>query len=206
MIDFSPIARGYDVRNRMMTAGLDILWRRRAVALIPSALRILDLACGTGDMCIALGRRFPFAELRGVDISAAMLDCARRKCPRATFAEGDVLAAQWGAPDVVTCAFGFRNFPDKAAVLAKAAEVLPAGGHLLVLELWRPANRFMGALVSAWLRAFAFSFAGSVRAEYAYLRRSIRETWSADEFVAHAASVTLFTRLGGPKSVPALDD
>jgi len=188
MIDFSPIARGYDLRNRLMTAGLDILWRRRAVALIPSASRILDLACGTGDMCIALGRRFPSAGLRGIDISAAMLEAAKRKCPHSSFSEGDVLAAEWGTPDAVTCAFGFRNFPDKDAVLAKAAETLPVGGHLLVLELWRPASRVIGALVSTWLRVFAFFLAGSGRAEYAYLRRSIVKTWSADEFVDHAAS------------------
>ena len=197
MIDFSNIARGYDVRNRMMTFGLDILWRRRAAALLPAASRVLDLACGTGDFCLAVRRRLPSAELRGIDISQTMLSVARRKCPGVSFEEGDALAADWGAPDAVVCAFGFRNFPDKNAVLAKAADSLSSGGHLLVLELWRPANRVLGALVSAWLSVFALLFAGSVRKEYEYLRRSIGETMSADEFAAaaSAAGFTLSRRL-----------
>ena len=187
MIDFSKIARGYDWRNRLMTFGLDVLWRRRSAALVPRASRILDLACGTGDFCCALRRRFPEAEIRGVDISEGMLEMARVKCPGAEFSAGDVMSAEWGAPDLVSCAFGFRNFPEKGAVLARAARALPEGGHLLVLELWRPANRALGACVSAWLWTFSLLFARGERAEYDYLRRSIGATLSADEFSALAA-------------------
>ena len=206
VIDFSKIARGYDWRNRMMTLGLDVLWRRRAVALVPRASRILDLACGTGDFCRALRRRFPEAEIRGVDISEGMLEMARVKCPGAEFSAGDVMSVEWGAPDLVSCAFGFRNFPEKGAVLAKAAEALPEGGHLLVLELWRPANRALGACVSAWLWMFSAIFARAERAEYDYLRRSIGATLGADEFTALAerAGFALRRRLALFPSATAL--
>ena len=186
VIDFSQIARGYDWRNRLMTFGLDVLWRRRSAALMPRASRILDIACGTGDFCLVLRRRFPEAKVRGVDLSEGMLEIARRKCPGMEFVAGDVMSVEWGAPDMVSCAFGFRNFPEKGAVLAKAASVLPNGGHLLVLELWRPANRVMGSCVSAWLWLFSTLFARAERAEYDYLRRSISTTLGADEFIALA--------------------
>ncbi len=191
MIDFSRIAKGYDRCNHMMSGGLDVLWRRRSVAMLASHARMLDLACGTGDSCVALHRRFPSAEISGVDLSSGMLEIARRKCPYAHFAVGDVLAADWGSPDAITCAFGFRNFPDKEAVLRSAADVLPSGGELLVLEFWRPKNRFIGGCVSLWLRIFTFLFAGSRRAEYNYLRRSIETTLSVDEFISCAASAGL---------------
>jgi len=167
------------------------MWRRRAAALIPSATRILDLACGTGDFCLVLQKHFSNAEVSGIDISAGMLDVARLKCPQMTFMQSDVLDANWGAPDAITCAFGFRNFADKDAVLAKAASTLPIGRHLLVLELWRPTNRFLGFCVSAWLRIFAALFARGSIAEYSYLRHSIEATLSADEFIAHAESIGL---------------
>lgn len=188
MIDFSRIADGYDRCNRLMSCGLDILWRRKSVAMLSGPERILDLACGTGDFCMALRRRFPDAVIHGVDLSEGMLEIARGKCPETTFAAGDVLCAEWGRPDAVTCAFGFRNFPDKDAVLRRAAEVLPDGGELLVLEFWRPRNRFVGMCVSLWLRLFTLLFAGRRKAEYDYLRRSIGETLSADEFIARAAA------------------
>jgi demethylmenaquinone methyltransferase/2-methoxy-6-polyprenyl-1,4-benzoquinol methylase len=189
-----------------MTLGLDVLWRRRAAALVPRASRILDLACGTGDFCRALRRRFPEAEIRGVDISEGMLGMARVKCPGAEFKAGDVMSAEWGAPDLVSCAFGFRNFPEKGAVLAKAASVLPNGGYLLVLELWRPASRVLGACVSAWLWIFSAIFARAERAEYEYLRRSIGATLGADEFIALAGreGFALRRRLGLLPSATAL--
>lgn len=206
MIDFSQIARGYDWRNRLMTFGLDVLWRRRSAALVPRASCILDLACGTGDFCRALRRRFPEAKVRGVDLSEGMLEIARRKCPGMEFSAGDVMSVEWGTPDLVSCAFGFRNFPEKGAVLAKAASVLPNGGYLLVLELWRPANRVMGSCVSAWLWLFSTLFARAERAEYDYLRRSISTTLGADEFIALAGreGFALRRRLGLLPSATAL--
>ena len=76
---FDAIAPGYDVTNRVISLRLDIGWRRRTVrslALRPGAL-VLDLACGTGDLCCELTRQ----GLRpvGVDRSAGMLDAARRR-------------------------------------------------------------------------------------------------------------------------------
>jgi len=188
---FNRIAGSYDRLNRLMTFGLDVGWRRRAVRLVPEdARQILDIACGTGDLVLALRKARPAATVTGLDIAEGMLAHARVKCPGVAFHEGDVLTADWGKPDAVTCAFGFRNFPDKAGVLAKAATVLPPGGTLMVLEFWRP-GRVRGFFVSQWLRLCTALFVRGEKAEYRYLRRSIETTWSQAEFEAAAEKAGL---------------
>ena len=198
---FTDIAGVYDRMNRLLSLGSDLRWRRQAAALVhgtPSA--ILDLACGTGDFAFALARRFPGAQILGVDLTPAMLDLARAKntSPNITFRLGDAqnlssLAPsfehsniQTFKPSLITCAFGFRNFPDKAAALAEAKRVLAPDGELLVLEFFRPQNRLLGGLTRLWLRAMSFLFARRNAAAYAYLRESIDKTLSAEGFIALA--------------------
>ena len=191
---FSSIADRYDAMNRIMTFGLDLHWRRAALCGIdiPPPQNILDLACGTGDFTIEALRRWPSATVTGVDITPEMLDAARRKLrgrPGAKFASGDA-ADLSGLPDgsfsLVMCAFGFRNFPDKAKVLGECFRLLAADGRLVVLELFRPSCRLSGVAVNIWIAAAARIFARKNLEEYAYLRKSVAGTVSADEFSAVA--------------------
>lgn len=194
---FTRIAGMYDALNRVLTFGIDVLWRKRALKLLaasgdPSAL--LDLATGTADLAIAAARRFPSVRVTGVDLTAAMLAVGRRKVEKAGLSgriglrEGDALALDLpdAAFDAASCAFGFRNFPDQARALGEAARVLKPGGRLLVLELFRMESRFFARLTSLWLRCVAPLFAGRSRGDYAYLRASIEQTVSAAEFVDKA--------------------
>ena len=198
---FTDIAGVYDRMNRLLSLGCDLRWRRQAAALVHgSPAAILDLACGTGDFAFALAQRFPDAQILGVDLTPAMLDLARAKntSSNITFRLGDAqnlssLAASFEQPNnrtiehsLVTCAFGFRNFPDKAAALAEAKRIMKPDGELLVLEFFRPPNRLIGALTGLWLRAMASLFARNNAAAYAYLRKSIEQTLSASEFIALA--------------------
>ena len=98
--------------------------------------------------------------------------------------EGDAcaLACADGSVDAVTCAFGFRNFPDRAAALREAARVLAPDGHLLVLELFRPRFRLLAAATAAWMACVARLFARGAREDYAYLRASVETTCSAAAF------------------------
>ncbi|HUK44207.1 MAG TPA: ubiquinone/menaquinone biosynthesis methyltransferase [Gaiellaceae bacterium] len=137
---FDRIAPVYDAMNRVMTAGLDLRWRRLAAA---AAVRpgdvVLDAACGTGDLALA-DHRAGAARVTGLDFSPRMLACARRKAPALQWIEGDVLSLPFeaGAFDAATIGFGIRNVADLELALGELRRVLRPGGRLAILELTRP--------------------------------------------------------------------
>jgi demethylmenaquinone methyltransferase/2-methoxy-6-polyprenyl-1,4-benzoquinol methylase len=136
---FDAIAPGYDVTNRVISLGLDKGWRRRTVrslGLGPGAV-VLDLACGTGDLCRELARQGLTPV--GADRSAGMLGAARTSAP---LVRGDGLALPFraGALDGIVCGFALRNFAALAPVLAECARVLRPGGRLALLEVDAPSQ------------------------------------------------------------------
>lgn len=199
---FSDIATTYDRMNRILSLGRDVRWRESAVRLVRSRpRRILDLACGTGDFAFTLARHFPDTPIAGVDLTPAMLDLARRKnqSPHITFQEGnaqDLTGLKDKTFSLVTCAFGFRNFPDPAAALREVRRVLDDDGELIVLEFFRPRHRLLGLLTALWVRTLARLFAKRHTDAYGYLTASMRATVSAAEFavLADAAGFTLAER------------
>ena len=193
---FSGIADVYDRMNHALSLGLDRRWRRIAVRSAgTSPARILDLACGTGDMSLELASAFPDASVCGVDFTPAMLEIAKGKCVgerRIEFLEADAMSLPFGRGGdertfgLATCAWGFRNFPDKAKALSECARVLEPDGTLVVLEFFRPGSGVLGSLTALWLRMLAPVLAPGRSAAYAYLRESMRETVTAEEFTAMA--------------------
>ena len=147
---FDAIAPRYDRLNRVLSFGIDVVWRKRAVARLAEALRarpdrLLDVATGTADLAIealSLGPR----EVVGVDISAGMLDGGRDKlgqrglADRVTLVQGDAADLPFGdgAFDGAFVAFGVRNFEDLGAGLAGIRRVLAPGAPLVVLETSQP--------------------------------------------------------------------
>lgn len=188
---FTEIAAVYDRMNHLLSLGLDRRWRRRAVASVKgSPARILDLACGTGDFAFAAARRFPAAEIVGVDLTPAMLARARAKntSPRIVFREGDACAIPLEGPfGLCLCAFGFRNFPDAGQALREVRRVLTADGELLVLEFFRPENAILGWITAGWLRLLSVLFAWRQRTAYRYLRESMQGMMPVSAFIAMAA-------------------
>ena len=196
---FTRIAGRYDLLNRALTFGIDLSWRRRALAMLESPTRVLDLAPGTGDLALGLAHRFPHVRVTGFDLTPAMLEIARRRIARAgcaarvAFLEGDATRLPFpdAAFDAVTCAFGFRNFPDPAVALAEAARVLIPGGTLLVLEFFRLESPFCAWATAGWLRLVAPLLARGTRADYAYLRTSIARMCSVRTFASWAQDLGL---------------
>lgn len=156
---FDSIAPAYDFMNTAMTFGLHRRWRDKALRGVCAALdgvaapRVLDLACGTGDVTLRLAGMLPDALITGADLSAGMLEVARRKLGKADaptrrrieFRQADALRMPFadGEFDAVTIAYGVRNFENLRAGYAEMRRVLRPGGMLCVIELCEPANLMM---------------------------------------------------------------
>ncbi len=147
---FASIAGSYDLNNRLHSFGRDQAWRKAAVRMARIRAgedRVLDVACGTGDLSRAFadgGAR----EVVGLDYTPEMLAIARQKRlhPRGrgdgviSYVDGDAMALPFedGAFDVVSIAFGIRNVADPDAAFTEFRRVLTPGGRLVVLEFDRP--------------------------------------------------------------------
>lgn len=147
---FDEIAPRYDLLNRVMTGGIDVLWRKRAVSLLEDALagppdRLLDIATGTADLAIEALSLNP-QEVVGIDISDGMLALGRDKLSkkglhsRVTLVQGDAadLPVEDDAFDGAFVAFGVRNFENLGAGLAGIRRALRPGAPLVILETSQP--------------------------------------------------------------------
>jgi demethylmenaquinone methyltransferase/2-methoxy-6-polyprenyl-1,4-benzoquinol methylase len=137
---FDRIAPVYDPMNRIMTAGLDLRWRRlAAAAVVRPGDEVLDAACGTGDFAVA-DLRAGAERVTGLDFSERMLERARRKEPRVEWVLGDLLALPFddGAFGAATVGFGVRNVADLELALRELRRVLEPGGRLAILEITQP--------------------------------------------------------------------
>jgi demethylmenaquinone methyltransferase / 2-methoxy-6-polyprenyl-1,4-benzoquinol methylase len=186
---FDRIAPVYDAMNRAMTLGLDQRWRRLAAeAAVRPGDRVLDAACGTGDLALAAARRG--GRVTGLDFSEAMLTRARRKAPQLEWLRGDVLSLPFadGSFDAATIGFGIRNVDDLEAGLRELARVLRPGGRLAVLEITRPSGA-LRPFFRLWFDVLV-PLAGKVLpggAAYTYLPASVRRFPGPDDLAAALA-------------------
>lgn len=204
---FARIAPRYDATNRVLTAGMDERWRRRAIALLapPHDGTILDLCCGTGDVVFHLLRTDPSLNVTGVDFCAPMLDRARERAPQeargtANFIEGDVMALPFADAsfDGATMGFSLRNVVNIDRVLCEVRRVLRPGARFINLDVSKAPNKL-------WKRMFDLYFyrivplvggiiGGSAQA-YTYLPNSLTHHPNADELRDRFARAG-FTRCG----------
>jgi demethylmenaquinone methyltransferase/2-methoxy-6-polyprenyl-1,4-benzoquinol methylase len=170
---FDRIAPRYDRLNRLLTFRLDVGWRRTTVAslaLAPGA-RVLDIACGTGDLCrdLAAAGLVPI----GIDFSAGMLASARTS---AALVRADALRLPVAdrAVDGITCGFALRNFVALDPFLAECARVLRPGGRVALLDVAEPENALLRAGHTLYFRKIVPFVGGllSDKAAYAYLPAS----------------------------------
>ncbi len=141
---FERIGPRYDLVNRLLTFGLDVGWRRRAIRdlHLPPGSRVFDLACGTGDLCRELQR----AGYRpvGFDFAFGMLEHARTEAPLVQ-ADALRLPVADSSADGVTCGFALRNVVSLADLFGELGRVVRSGGAIALLDASRPDNPVLRA-------------------------------------------------------------
>jgi demethylmenaquinone methyltransferase/2-methoxy-6-polyprenyl-1,4-benzoquinol methylase len=156
---FDGISKSYDLLNRIITLGIDVLWRKRVVKLLQKEQpkSILDIATGTGDLVLELAK-INADKIIGLDISPGMLEIGKQKVKnkqlenRIDMQLGDSEALPFDKEtfDGVTIAFGVRNFENLELGLQEIFRVLKPNGALVVLETAVPQNRLLRSLYSLY--------------------------------------------------------
>lgn len=184
---FSSIARRYDLLNHLLSLGFDISWRKFAVAKFgrPEGKAYLDVACGTGDLSLALARAGDgTARVTGCDFSRKMVEIGASKViregldgrVRLEFGDALNLSYQDNSFDGSMCAFGVRNFADLEKGLSEMIRVVKPGGRVVILEFTTPSNRLIAAAYKFYFTK-ALPFIGGLvsgnRSAYEYLPDSV---------------------------------
>lgn len=170
---FDAIAPRYDLVNRVMTFGMDSGWRRMTVISLglERGGLVLDVACGTGDLCRELLR----AQYRpvGFDLSAGMLAAARTSAPL-VLADALRLPVPDRRADGITCGFALRNVEDLSRLFEEFARVLRPGGRIALLEVAQPDSALLKAGHQLYFNRVVPLIGGllSDRSAYSYLPRS----------------------------------
>ena len=171
---FDTISPRYDLVNRVMTLGMDVGWRRTAVRSLrlPGGALVVDLACGTGDLCRELQRNG--YRVAGFDFSHGMLVNARTDAP---LVEADVLQLPIhdGSVDGVTCGFALRNVVSLGGFFRELGRMVVAGGRVALLETSEPDNPVLRAGHHVYFHRVVPLIGGTLsnRAAYTYLPRSM---------------------------------
>ena len=194
---FDNIAPTYDKLNHILSLSIDKIWRRRVVRKVRRMKpeKVMDLATGTGDLAIKMAKAMPKAKIMGVDLSENMLAVAAEKVRRKglddhiALYQGDAenLDVASGVLDVVTVAFGVRNFGNLEVGLTEIMRSLRSGGHIVVLEFSTPRNFFVRKAYQFYSNHVMKPVGGLVskdRKAYDYLPDSIEEFPDPERFLA----------------------
>ncbi len=182
---FDAIAPRYDMVNRIMTFRLDTRWRKIAVRKLALAkgARVLDLASGTGDLCVDL-RKSGLTPL-SFDMSFGMLAADHSKAPRV---QADILRLPIATQSVdgVTCGFALRNLVDLNVFFNEIARVTKSGGRIALLDVSTPTNPLIRWGNSVYFGKVVPRIGGllSNRAAYNYLPKSVAYLPSPEQLVA----------------------
>ncbi|MGE5274802.1 MAG: class I SAM-dependent methyltransferase [Verrucomicrobiota bacterium] len=201
---FDRIAPVYDLMNRVMTAGLDLRWRRiTARSVVRPGDRVLDACCGTGDLAVAAADAG--GTVTGLDFAPRMLERARRKLSSATWVEGDLLRLPFeaGSFEVATVGFGVRNVADLEGGLSELRRVLVPNGRVAVLEITQPRG-LLAPFYRVWFDRIVPLLGKLLKggSAYTYLPASVRRFPGPDELAellraTGFADVTYRTFAGG---------
>jgi demethylmenaquinone methyltransferase/2-methoxy-6-polyprenyl-1,4-benzoquinol methylase len=184
---FDHIAPRYDFMNRILSAGIDISWRKKAIRRFAAdkPRLMLDVATGTGDMALMAARLLRPERIVGIDISEKMLEVGRKKVDKEELGtkiellagDSETINFAENTFDAVMVAFGVRNFEHLEKGLGEIKRVLKPGAQLVVLEFSKPAlpgikqlyNLYMGVIAPQMARLF-----NQNKKAYQYLNESAK--------------------------------
>ena len=194
---FDNIAPTYDRLNHVLSFNIDRIWRRRVMRIVRRSqpAKIMDIATGTGDLAIAMAKRVDSAHILGVDLSEEMLRVAHSKVAKLGF--GERISLQKGdaenlsmvadeSVDVVTVAFGVRNFENLEKGLSELYRTLKRGGKLVVLEFSIPRNRLVRWVYAQYSHRLLPRIGAMIskdRKAYDYLPDSVEEFPAPERFM-----------------------
>lgn len=193
---FNSIASDYDRLNHILSLNIDKGWRRMAVKEIAdkdSPVKVLDVACGTGDFTIEIARKVAVgSEVIGVDISEGMMEIGKEKILKAgvaaemSVADCEALPYDQNTFDRIAVGFGVRNFEHLDLGLREMCRVLKPDGKLVILELSLPSNRLVRGCYMLYFQKIlpmVGGFLSGDRGAYEYLRTSVLRFPAPDKFI-----------------------
>lgn len=193
---FNQIAGRYDFLNRFLSGGIDIYWRKKAIAELKAInpKYLLDVATGTADVALMSMKYLTPEKIIGIDISTGMLDLGREKIAKAMLndrielLEGDseTIKSPDNSFDAVTVAFGVRNFEHLRIGLKEMHRVLKPGGKLVVLEFSRPKQTGFKGIYAWYMKLIAPGIGKLVsknKAAYQYLNESVQAFPEGEDFL-----------------------
>lgn len=182
---FDAIAPRYDLVNRLMTFGLDVVWRKQTMKTLDLKPRSLvaDLACGTGDFCREI-RQSGHTPL-GFDLAFGMLASARTDA-QLVHADALRLPVTDASVDAVTCGYALRNFVDLPTFFGELARITKPGGRIALLDVGAPKSKIVAAGYNVYFGKVVPKIGGllSNADAYSYLPRSVAYLPPPDEMVA----------------------
>ena len=202
---FDQIAFRYDFLNRFLSGGIDVYWRKKAVAELKEIQPkiLLDVATGTGDLAIMAEKYLHPSKITGIDISEGMLEKGREKLKRIgktaiiTLESGDSEAINFpdSSFDAITVAFGVRNFQDLEKGLQEMLRVLKPGGKLVVLEFSKPKQSLFKGFYNVYMKVVTpgiGTWISKNKEAYKYLTSSVKAFPEGETFL-HILNKTGFT-------------
>jgi len=194
---FNDIAKRYDFLNRLLSAGIDKSWRKKAIAELKEIQpkKILDVATGTADVALMTYKLLKPEKITGIDISDGMIALGKEKIAKKGLT--DFIELQNGDSekinytdnffDAVTVAFGVRNFQNLEKGLSEMLRVLKPGGKLVILEFSKPCNTMFKSFYKFYMKIIAPK-AGRMFAKnkdaYKYLNDSVQAFPEREQFTA----------------------
>jgi demethylmenaquinone methyltransferase/2-methoxy-6-polyprenyl-1,4-benzoquinol methylase len=192
---FDQIAGTYDLLNHILSFGIDIYWRSKMRKLLPErkGLKVLDLACGTGDVSLVMGADDKVESLEGIDLSQGMIDYGRIKVNKKNLqdkvqlniGDGVTIPRDDQSVDVITLSFGIRNFDDPQKSLENMTRVLKTDGRVIIMEFSIPKSRFFRGVYFFYFRhllPFVGNLISKHKDAYTYLNQTVEDFPYGNEF------------------------